>query len=112
MTTHTIVSSKSDEGNEQNFTRNVEVTERNGWIELRLTNHWRENEEYEFAISRKAAEELMTTLDLMLTADGEELEGLYANVGWEACQELHGRLIAVEATPIQTIGSRPDGSFV
>ena len=78
MTTHTIISSKHDEGNNLNFTREIEVflpsASTPGWIGLSFTNHWDDGAGYTFAISRKAAEELMMTLDVMLADNREEEE--------------------------------------
>ena len=78
---HRIASSRKDAGNSSNFDRDVIIKNpgagsytgrATGWINLGFTNHYSTHKDYDFAISPKAAEELMMTLDVILSGGEEE----------------------------------------
>lgn len=71
MKEHTIVSNRSDEGNGLNFNREVWVRDNGHYLILGYKDREGGAPAASFNISRKAAEELLMTLDIFL-GDNDE----------------------------------------
>lgn len=72
--TITICSTPQQVGNHGNIAHHLTVSgvstaASKSCISLKLSNHWRDNKEYDFNISREAAADLMLALDVILSID-------------------------------------------